>query len=104
MEAEVGERSRSDSDFSEFEERVVDDQGGRTAAVMKLGRGGAREAESSSAKYSFKWETSSLEVGTCVRSSAFVCWRSLDILRREKGQVRGQKNQRGAEKDWERGR
>ena len=88
MEAKVGERSRSDSDFSELGESVLEDQGERTADVMKCGRGGAREAESS-AEDSYKWETSSLEVDTCVRSSALVCWRSLDIIRgggkRERG-------------------
>ena len=47
MEREMGELSRSDSDFSEFGERVMGDHEERAADVIKRGRGGAREAESS---------------------------------------------------------
>lgn len=47
METKVGERSRSDSGISEFGEGVDVDHEGRTTDVIKRGRGGGREAESS---------------------------------------------------------
>lgn len=96
MEGGVGERSRSDSDFSELGENAVGDQGARRADVMKLGRGGAREAESS-AEDSYKWQTSSLEVDTRVRSSALVCWRSLDIVRGERREEEEEEDRRACE-------
>ena len=80
MEREAGERSRSDSDFSELGEGVKGDHEERAVDVMKRGLGGARET-GSSAEVSY---TSSFEVNICVRSSAFVWWRSLDMARREK--------------------
>ena len=43
----MGERSRSDSEFSEFADGVLDDHEERSMDVIKRGRGGAREAESS---------------------------------------------------------
>lgn len=53
----VGERSRSDSEFSELAGDVVDDHEECSADVMKRGRGGAREAESA-AENSCNWVTS----------------------------------------------
>jgi hypothetical protein len=91
MDAKVGERSRSESDCSGFGEGAMEGDEERRTGVMKGGRGGAREAESS-AEDSYKWETSSLEVDAWVRSSAFVCWRSLDILGRERRQARREKS------------
>lgn len=43
----TGERSRSDSEFSEFVGDVMDVHEERSVEAMKRGRGGAREAESS---------------------------------------------------------
>lgn len=86
METEVGERSRPSSDFSEFGEGVVEDHEERTVDVTNRGLGGTREA-GSSGEDSYKWETSSLEADSRVRSSAFVCWRSLDMARRGRGGV-----------------
>ena len=74
----VGERSRSDSEFSELAEEVVVGKEKREPGVMKRGLGGVREVSpSAEAEDSGRCEPSPPAKG-------LPCPRSLDIRRRSR--------------------
>ena len=79
----VGERSRSDSGFSEVTEKLTEDQEDRLPDVMKGGRGGAREAKSSG-EDSWGRDVSSLAAKRR-KESAVGSGRNFDIWGRDTG-------------------